>query len=111
MPSVEQVLSQIRKLLATTKVCMSLSYPSGFCDMLAIAVAPRHPSFVGLLLSSFLWKLALSAGCILWCVKELAVSNLQMRHRDPHLLMEGHKAVKDHFRGYKLAILGRRPIS
>lgn len=52
---VEKVLSSIREILVTTKLCMPLLHPYA---LLVIVVAHRSHSWIRLLAASFLWKLA-----------------------------------------------------
>ena len=54
---VEQVLSPIRELWDTAKVCVPLLHPECYHAMLVIDVFHRHHSLVGLITSLF-WKLA-----------------------------------------------------
>lgn len=52
---VEKVLSSIREILITTKLCMPLLHPYA---MLVIVVVHRSHSWVRRSVASFLWKLA-----------------------------------------------------
>ena len=57
----EQVLSPIRELPITAKVCMTLLNQWGFCTMLVIDVVHRYHGWVGRLVASLLQMLA-------WCL-------------------------------------------
>lgn len=54
---VEWVFDPSRELLLIASVCTPLPHPQDFFAILVIAVVQRCPSWVGLLVASFLWKL------------------------------------------------------